>query len=132
MAVELPEKQLRDFTLSVRLRTDMREKLGFVSDALGVSSATVASMAIGQYVAQQYASLNASSNAIQAMVGSVAPQMEEMFKTLIESEIPCSSSSASSVQQPSSAVVPTKKQAKLFPPVPSSKSKRSTGAASSK
>ena len=60
MATQLPEKQLRDFTLSVRLRPDTRERLELVAERLGVASATVASMAIGQYVAAQYAALTAS------------------------------------------------------------------------
>jgi len=133
MAVSEP-KQLRDFTLSVRLRPDMRERLAFVSEALGVSPATVASMAIGQYVAAQHASLNASKNAIESAMGKMVPEfMEILSKNVSESEEePCSTSSASSVQLPLLAAAPTKKRVKSSPKEKSSKSKPSTRAASSK
>lgn len=134
MATQTPEKQLRDFTLSVRLRPDMRERLYSVADALGVSPATVASIAIGQYVANAQASANATTKAIEGMMTGLAPQFADMFKTLseTESEPLCSSSKESSVQLPLLVAEPTKKRAKSSPSAKSSKSKRSTGAASSK
>lgn len=133
MATQPPEKQLRDFTLSVRLRQDMKERLDFVAEQLGVSTATVASMAIGQYVASQYASLTASRNASESMIQQVLPGMLEMLKAIsTEESEPCSSSKESSVQLPLLAVESTAKQAKSSPSAKSSRSKRSTVAASSK
>lgn len=135
MAAIPPVKQLRDSTLSVRLRPDMRERLYAVADGLGVSPATVASIAIGTYVATQQASANATTRAIEGMMSSMAPQVTEMFKTLSETEPesePCSSSKASSVQLPLLAAEPTVKPAKSSPKEKSSRSKRSTRAASSK
>ncbi len=134
MATQPPEKQLRDFTLSVRLRPDMRERLYAVADGLGVSPATVASIAIGQYVANAQASANATTKAIEGMMTSMGPQMAEMFTALTtnESEPPCSSSKASSVQLPLLAAEPTAKPAKSSPKEKSSRSKLSTRAASSK
>lgn len=132
MATQQPEK--RDFTLSVRLRPDMRERLYSVADALGVSPATVASIAIGQYVANAQASANATTKAIEGMMSTMAPQMAEMFTALShqpESE-PCSSSKDSSVQLPLLAAEPTVKPAKSSPKEKSSRSKLSTRAASSK
>lgn len=134
MATNQPEKQLRDFTLSVRLRADMREKLGFVSDALGVSPATVASIAIGQYVASQHAALTASERQSKNLMDSLIPGMMDLFKTQLdepESE-PCSSFKDSSVQLPLLVAEPTKKPAKSSLSAQSFKSKRSTGADSSK
>lgn len=132
MATQEP-KQQRDFTLSVRLRPDMREKLGFVADSLGVSPATVASMAVGHYVASQHASLTASSKAMESIIGAIAPGMLEALKTIsTEGETPCLSSSESSVQLPLLVAATTKKQAKSSPRAQSSKSKRSTTVASSK
>lgn len=133
MAAIPPVKQLRDSTLSVRLRPDMRERLYAVADGLGVSPATVASIAIGTYVATQQASANATTRAIEGMMSSMAPQVTEMFKTLSETESePCSSSKASSVQLPLLAAEPTVKPAKSSPKEKSSRSKPSTRAASSK
>jgi predicted transcriptional regulator len=132
MATQQAEK--RDFTLSVRLRPDMRERLYSVADALGVSPATVASIAIGQYVANAQASANATTKAIEGMMTTMGPQMAEMFTALTtnESEPPCSSSKESSAQLPLLAAEPTAKPAKSSQSVKSSKSKLSTGAASSK
>lgn len=132
MATQQAEK--RDFTLSVRLRPDMRERLYSVADTLGVSPATVASIAIGQYVANAQASANATTRAIEGMMTSMGPQMAEMFTALTtnESEPPCSSSKESSVQLPLLAAEPTAKPAKSSQSAKSSKSKPSTVAASSK
>jgi predicted transcriptional regulator len=132
MATQATEK--RDFTLSVRLRPDMRERLYSVADGLGVSPATVASIAIGQYVANAQASANATTKAIEGMMAGVGPQMAELFSALTtnESEPPCSSSKESSVQLPLLAAEPTAKPAKSSQSAKSSKSKPSTVAASSK
>jgi len=132
MATQQPEK--RDFTLSVRLRPDMRERLYSVADALGVSPATVASIAIGQYVANSQASSNATNKALEGMISSFGPQMSEMFSALsnqpeVES---CSSSKASSAQLPLLVAEPTVKPVKSSQKEKSSKSKPSTRAASSK
>jgi len=132
MATQQPEKQLRDFTLSVRLRPDMRERLAFVSDALGVSAATVASMAIGQFVAAQYASLNSSSRAIDSVIEKLGPEFMEFFKSTTDESDTCSSSKASSVQLPLLAADSTAKPAKSSPKGKFSKSKPSTSAGSSK
>ena len=132
MAIQEP-KQLRDFTLSVRLRPDTRERLELVAERLGVASATVASMAIGQYVAAQYAALTASEKQGESMGKAITEALTEIFKNqLSESETPCSSSKASFVQLPLSAAEPTAKPAKSFPKEKSSRSKLSTRAASSK
>lgn len=131
MATQQAEK--RDFTLSVRLRPDMRERLYSVADNLGVSPATIASIAIGQYVANAQASANATKTAIEGVMTSVGGQMADMFKTLSESEeTPCSSSSAPSVQLPLLAAAPTRKPGKSSPKEKSSRSKLSTVEASSK
>jgi predicted transcriptional regulator len=136
MATQPPEKQLRDFTLSVRLRPDMRERLYAVADGLGVSPATVASIAIGQYVATAQASTNATTRAIEGMMSSLAPQMADLISTIsqpeTESENPCSSFKDSSEQLPLLAAEPTKKPAKSSLSEKSSKSKPSTRVASSK
>jgi predicted transcriptional regulator len=128
-----PEKQLRDFTLSVRLRTDMRERLEFVAERLGVAPATVATMAIGQYVAAQHAALTASERQGESMGKAVTEALSEIFKNQFpESEIPCLSSSASSAPSPLLVVEPTKKPVKSFPSAKFSRSKRSTNGDSSK
>lgn len=131
---QVQEKVLRDFTLSVRLRPDMREKLGTVADSLGVSPATVASMAIGTYVSAQYGALTAAEKQGEAMGKAVTEALSQILggqPPESESE-PCSSSKASSVQLPLLVAEPTKKRVKSSPKEKSSRSKRSTVAASSK
>jgi predicted transcriptional regulator len=129
----IPEKQLRDFTLSVRLRADMRDRLEFVAERLGVAGATVASMAIGQYVAAQHAALTASDKQGESMGKAITEALAQILETqLPESEKSCSSSSASSVQLPLLAVEPIKKPVKSSPLAKSSKSKPSTVAGSLK
>lgn len=131
MVTQLTEK--RDFTLSVRLRPDMRERLYLVSESFGVSPATVASLAIGQYVANAQASANATVKAIEGMVAAVSPQIADMVSSLTsESDPSCSPLPALSVQLPLSAAVQTEKRAKSSQNEKFSKSKRSTRAASSK
>lgn len=132
MATQQTEK--RDFTLSVRLRPDMRERLYSVADGLGVSPATVASVAIGEYVSKAQASANATTKAIEGMMTSMAPQFSELINAMSqpESEPPCSSSKDFSVQLPLLAAEPTAKPASSSPNAKSSKSKPSTVAASSK
>ena len=129
----IPERQLRDFTLSVRLRADMRDRLEFVAERLGVAGATVASMAIGQYVAAQHAALTASEKQGESMGKAITEALTQIFENQTpESEKSCSSSSASSVQLPLLVAEPTKKPVKSFQSAKSSKSKRSTAGASSK
>jgi predicted transcriptional regulator len=133
MATEIPQKQLRDFTLSVRLRPEMKERLELVAEQLGVASATVASMAIGQYVAAQYTALTAAEKQGQTMGKAVTDALMEIFNNQVsESEPPCSSSKESSVQLPLLAAEPTAKPAKSSLSAKSFKSKPSTVAASSK
>jgi len=120
-------KQLRDFTLSVRLRADTRDRLELVADRLGVASATVASMAIGQYVAAQYAALTGAERQGETMAKAISDSLSEIFKNqLPESEKSCLSLSEPLELPQPSAVVPTKKPAKSFPPAQSFRSKRST------
>jgi predicted transcriptional regulator len=130
---QVQEKVLRDFTLSVRLRPDMREKLGMVADSLGVSPATVASMAIGQYVANQHTAFTAAERTGKAMMEAMTAMLAgKESQPQPESEKPCSSSSAPSVQLPLLAAAPTKKPGKSSPSATSSRSKRKTTAGLSK
>jgi predicted transcriptional regulator len=122
-------KQNRDFIMSVKLTTDMRDKLAFVADSLGQAPATVASFAIGQYVAAQTASLKATSTMGESMAKAMVPALAELFQSLNpepESENPCSSSKVYSVQPRLSAVEPIKKPVKSSLKGKSFKSKPST------
>lgn len=128
-------KQNRDFIMSVKLTTEMRDKLAFVADALGHPPATVASLAIGQYVSTQTVALKATATIAQSMAAALVPLLTSVLQPSNpqpESEKPCSSSKAYSVQPRLSAAEPIEKPAKLFPKGKFSKSKPSTVADSSK
>jgi hypothetical protein len=126
--IEMATKQNRDYIMSVKLTADMRDKLAFVADALGQAPATVASIAVGQFVAAQFSSLNASSKTGEVLSG----VLTDFFKTLTESDPSCSSSKDSSAQLPLLVAEPTKKPAKSSRFGTSSKSKPSTVVDSSK
>lgn len=121
-------KQSREIVMSVKLTPDMRDKLISVASAIGQAPATVASFAIGQYVATQSASLNASVHMANKMASSLSTELVELFKNqLSESEESCSSSKECLEPPQPSAVEKTKKPTKSSRFGTSSKSKPSTG-----
>ena len=79
-------KQQRDFVMSVKLTPDMREKLMFVSNAMGQAPATVASFSIGQYISEHYARLTLGSIAIDKTIATFGPEFCEALKKLSETE----------------------------------------------
>lgn len=76
------EKPLRDSTLSLRLRADVRARLDFVAERLGVAPSTLASVAVGQYAAAQQASLMASERQTDAVAQALANSLPEIFKSM--------------------------------------------------
>jgi predicted transcriptional regulator len=75
-------KQNRDSLMTVKLTAEMKEKLEFVAQALGQAPATVASLAVGQFVATQMASLKASTTHAETLTDALIPQLAELFKNL--------------------------------------------------
>lgn len=72
--------------MTVKLTEEMRERLIFVSESLGQSPATVASFAIGQYVALQFVSLNSSKSHGQSVIDALTPVLENLFSKLAAEE----------------------------------------------
>jgi RecA-family ATPase len=64
------------------LHPQLHERLKDVAAHLGVAPATVATMAIGEYVARQTAALGAVGNAIDKMIDQVSPQLQEQLRLL--------------------------------------------------
>jgi len=119
-------KQQRDVVISVKITPDIRDKLHFVATNLGQSPATVASFAIGQYVATQSAQFNAALNAGTQMASALAPGLMEFLNKLLESES-CSSSKECLEPPQQSAAEKTKKPTKSSRFETSSKLKPSMG-----
>jgi predicted transcriptional regulator len=69
----------RSSTLKIMLHPKMHEDLRVLADRLGQASATLASIAVSQYVAQQTAAIGASDRAMAGLFESMAPMMQGMF-----------------------------------------------------
>lgn len=120
-------KQQRDFVMSVKLTPDMRDKLTFVANAIGQAPATVASFAIGQYIANQHVHLTVVSDSISKTISSLMPLIPEMFKQPETESESCSSSKECLEPPQPSAAEKTKKPTKSSRFETSSKLKPSTG-----
>jgi predicted transcriptional regulator len=67
--------------VKVSLTPELHERLREVASQLGQAPATVASMAIGQYVANLSRQLGATERAIEAMTERLGPEVAEEFRT---------------------------------------------------
>lgn len=79
---EAPPSSKRSSSVKVMLHPDMHEKLRALADALGQAPATIASLAVSQYVLQQTRALGASERAVEGLMASMAPEMTEHLKNL--------------------------------------------------
>jgi len=73
----------RSSAVKIMLHPDVHANLRLISDRLGQTPSTVASMAVSEYVAQKMATLGLHDKAISAMVEHLGP----MFQRLAESEM---------------------------------------------
>lgn len=74
----------RSSTLKIMLHPKMHEDLRALAERLGQASATLASIAVSQYVAQQTASLGASDRAMAGLFESVGPMLQQMLENVPE------------------------------------------------
>ena len=70
----------RTSAVKVLLSEDMHEKLRALADNLGQTPATLASIAVSQYVHQQTASAGAAERAIAGIFEKVAPDLLRMLE----------------------------------------------------
>lgn len=70
----------RSSSVKVMLHPEMHEKLRALAEHLGQAPATVASMAVSQFVAQQTVALGATERAMQGFFESLAPAVKEMME----------------------------------------------------
>lgn len=68
------------------LHPDMAEKLRVLAERLGQTPATLASVAVSQYVAQQHASLGATERAVEGFVSSLASELRPGLQKLLEGQ----------------------------------------------
>nr|CRY96507.1 hypothetical protein [uncultured prokaryote] len=74
----------RSSSVKVMLHPDMHEKLRALAEHLGQAPATVASLAVSQYVAQQTVALGATERAMTGFFEALAPQVQETLTKLLE------------------------------------------------
>lgn len=82
MATTLSGK--RSSSVKVMLHPDMHEKLRVLAEALGQAPATIASLAVSQYVAQQTRALGATEKAMEGFFSSMGPEVVDHLKKLSE------------------------------------------------
>lgn len=74
----------RSSTLKIMLHPKTHDDLRALADRLGQASATLASIAVSQYVAQQTAAIGATDRAVAGFVEMMAPMMQEALKNASE------------------------------------------------
>jgi predicted transcriptional regulator len=76
----------RSSSIKVMLHPDMAVKLRVLAEELGQAPATIASIAVSQYVLQQTRALVATERAMEAAFSGVGPEVVEMIKKLSEGQ----------------------------------------------
>lgn len=76
-------KTKRSAAVKIMLRPDMAEKLRTLAEHLGQTPATLASIAVSNYVAQQHATLGATERAMEGFFAAMAPDAREMLQKLV-------------------------------------------------
>jgi hypothetical protein len=79
----MASSQKRSKQIKLTITPDMHARLVALGERLGQAPATLASMAISLYVAQQESSLNAGQRAVDAMVGQMAPELQHHLRDLL-------------------------------------------------
>jgi hypothetical protein len=77
----VPERK-RSSSIKITLTPLMHDQLREVAESIGQTPATLASMYIGQAVAQQLRSLRAGQTAVEGLVSHMGPELVEQFKLL--------------------------------------------------
>lgn len=74
----------RSASVKIQLHPDMLEKLRRLAEDLGQAPATLASIAVSSYVAQQTRAMGATEKAMEAAFSGVGPEVLEHIKKLSE------------------------------------------------
>lgn len=81
------------------LSEDMHDKLRALAENLGQTPATLASMAVSQYVYQQTAAAGAAERAIGSVFEKLVPHLQEMMGGILEAPKPATRSKKPKVVQ---------------------------------
>lgn len=78
----MPSVSKRSVAIKVNLTPELHERLREVAAQLGQAPATVASMAIGSYVANLASSLSSASRMVDKLAADMGPQLVEQLKQM--------------------------------------------------
>jgi len=79
-------KSPRSVPFKITITPELHERLRAVAAQLGQAPATVASMAVGQFVANMTNQLGAAERATSQMVERMAPEVSAQLKILMEKQ----------------------------------------------
>ena len=77
----------RSHAIKISITPAVYEKLVFVSETLGMSTAQIAALAVSEYVANKSISFRVAQTSSEQMIESMAPHMAELFQKLGDKEI---------------------------------------------
>lgn len=72
----------RSKSLKLTVTPELHARLSSLGEEMGISPATLASVAVGQYVAQQSRQLETSRAAVDAMVKSLGPEVTGLLRVV--------------------------------------------------
>lgn len=78
----------RSKSLKLTVTPELHARLSALGEEMGISPATLASVAVGQYVAQQSRQLETSRAAVDAMVASLGPEFSSFLRTMAGEDKP--------------------------------------------
>lgn len=78
----MPSVRKRSVQIKVTLTPELHAQLGQVAEAFGQVPATVASIAIGQYVAQQIRNLKAGETFSAHLAREISPELSQQLKLM--------------------------------------------------
>lgn len=77
----------RSHAIKISITPAVFEKLVFVSETLGMSTAQIAALAVSEYVANKSIAFRAAQTSSEQMIESMAPHMAELFQKLGDKEL---------------------------------------------
>lgn len=82
----MASSQKRSKQIKLTITPEIHARLVALGERLGQAPATLASLAISLYVAQQETNLGASQRAIESMTAQLGPQFAEQMKLMMASD----------------------------------------------
>lgn len=72
----------RSKSLKLTVTPELYARLSALGEEMGITPATLASVAVGQFVAQQSRQLETSKAAVDAMLAKIAPELADLLRVM--------------------------------------------------